>query len=97
MRYYATQLNTLDLTHTGTVEVYLAESAGDAVSKLLYTRRLRNGNAKISKSRSGVHDGGFYWVVSSERLVFDDKGQLLPCRHLSDKDIASCKSQLTPS
>ena len=48
-------------------ETYLAESAEEAASHLLYTRQLSNGRAKMGPTGLVVHDGSKVWVIQPDK------------------------------
>lgn len=64
MEYLAHEIDQDTHTATGVIESYVAKNAAEAVAHLLYTRRLSDGQAKLSASGFGVHSGTNYWVVS---------------------------------
>jgi hypothetical protein len=52
---------------TGAVEHYTAETIDEAVQKLLYTKKLRDGDAFIGPSGRSVYTGNRAWSVVEER------------------------------
>ncbi len=48
---------------TGTVETYQAKSIEEAVQKVLYTKKLKDGKAKIGSSSRSVHTSQFTYAI----------------------------------
>lgn len=59
----AAQFDKDTLTMTGVHETYLANDLPEAVRKLLYTRKLSNGSAKLGPSGQVVYSGQFGWSI----------------------------------
>lgn len=56
-----------DITKTGNEEIFDAVDADEAVKKVLYMRRLTNGNAFVGPTGRVVHSGEFGWSVTKEK------------------------------
>ncbi len=67
--YLAVEFHADTIEETGAVETYMADSLKDAVHKVLYTKQLKNGNARIGPSGSVVHAGKTAWSVVIEKKV----------------------------
>jgi hypothetical protein len=52
---------------TGRSESYIADTAEEAVRKVLYTRQLRSGNARVGPTGRVVHDDRSSWTVTPEK------------------------------
>lgn len=57
------QFNPTTCAHTGVVETYYATSPEVAVQRVLYTRRLADGRARVGPTGRVVYGGGFGYTV----------------------------------
>ena len=64
--YRATEFDIESGDATGHVESYMAESIHDAVTSVLYTRQLANGEAQVGPSGRVVHAGALAWAVTDD-------------------------------
>lgn len=54
---------------TGSIEFYQAETMEDAVSQLLYTRQLTDGNAHLGPTNQVVYSQEYVWVMMKGKNV----------------------------
>ena len=66
MLFRATEFNN-DIEKTGNEEIFDADDVHKAVEKVLYTRRLKDGNAFVGPSGRVVHTVGKSWAVTREK------------------------------
>ena len=65
--FKASEFNSVDIYSTGNEEIFEAKDINEAVKKVLYCRKLKNGKSFIGPSGRVVHSGVFGWAVTKEK------------------------------